>query len=214
MKSPRSLNVRARRLLGLVTLALLPAVVAFVAVGAARAADDGGDAATRRAPARGGTQAQPVSRTAPRSRRTARANAAPRVDCRWLEDIEEAKRLSKSTGKPILASFSGSDWCGWCIRLNREVFSTSSFATWARDNVILLDVDFPRRGLSAAQKKKNRALQERYGVRGFPTVLFLNADGKVLARSGYREGGASAWTRDAAAKLGARRVRTSNPPRR
>lgn len=125
------------------------------------------------------------------------SRAPPAAEARWLTDYAEARRLAKKSGKPILANFSGSDWCGWCQRLDREVFSTPTFARWAARSVVLLEVDFPRRGLSAEQTRENRRLAERYGVQGFPTVLFLDADGDVLGRTGYREGGARAWTEHA-----------------
>ena len=63
----------------------------------------------------------------------------------WLVDLEEAYNQSKQTDKPILANFTGSDWCGWCKKLRAEVFSRPEFKTWAKENVILLELDFPRR---------------------------------------------------------------------
>ena len=63
----------------------------------------------------------------------------------WLINFEEAAKLSIKSGKPILANFTGSDWCGWCIRLNREVFVTPEFKDWASENVILLELDYQRR---------------------------------------------------------------------
>ena len=66
-------------------------------------------------------------------------------EVKWLDSFDEAIKESKNTGKPILANFTGSDWCGWCIRLDKEVFSKKEFQEWAKDNVVLLTVDFPRR---------------------------------------------------------------------
>lgn len=113
----------------------------------------------------------------------------------WLTDFEEAKKLSEKTGRTILADFSGSDWCGWCIKLDKEVFATDEFKEYAKDNLVLLLVDSPNpRGeafkkQSDEVKKQNRELIQKYGIRGFPTVLFLDKDGEVVGRSGYQAGG-------------------------
>jgi len=66
-------------------------------------------------------------------------------EAKWYSDFDEAAKISKKTNKPILANFTGSDWCGWCIRLDKEVFSKKEFQKWADENVVLLTVDFPRR---------------------------------------------------------------------
>ena len=175
MKSSPSLACRVQRVAAFALLVALPLSLALVAVAPPAPAEE--------------------ARTAARSQATTRSNVV------WHTDFEQARRVARRTGKPILANFSGSDWCGWCIRLDREVFRTTAFKQWAAKNVILLEVDFPRRGQPAAQTKKNRALQARYGVQGFPTVLFLDASGKALGRSGYRKGGPSAWTQDADRRL-------------
>ncbi|MEG2075937.1 MAG: thioredoxin family protein, partial [Victivallaceae bacterium] len=110
-------------------------------------------------------------------------------------DFELAKSQAKINNKPILLSFSGSDWCGWCIKLDNEVFSKPEFQKWSKENVILVNVDFPRRSpLSKELKQQNEALAAKYGVNGFPTVLLIDADGKVLGQTGYRRGGAEAYT--------------------
>ena len=128
----------------------------------------------------------------------------------WMVDLDRAVELSKETGKPIMANFTGSDWCGWCKRLKREVFDTPEFKTWAEDNVILLELDFPRKTpISDELRKQNRNLQYAFGVRGYPTIHFFTADSsseggytyKRLAQSGYVRGGAGAWITDAQSKL-------------
>jgi thioredoxin-related protein len=108
----------------------------------------------------------------------------------WLTDFEAAKKEAKERNVPILADFSGSDWCGWCIKLDSEVFSTKEFKKYAKDNVVLLLVDFPSKKKQAEEvKKQNKDLSTTYGVRGFPTVLLLDATGKEVARTGYQCGG-------------------------
>ena len=89
----------------------------------------------------------------------------------WLVNLEEAFQLSQKTGKPIMANFTGSDWCGWCKRLTASVFVQDEFKKWAAENVILLEVDFPRRKqLPANIQEQNAGLQQAFQVRGYPTV--------------------------------------------
>lgn len=114
----------------------------------------------------------------------------------WLTDFAEAEKQAAERQVPILVDFSGSDWCGWCIRLDKEVFSKPEFKAYAQDSLVLLLVDFPQRQpLPEAQQRHNMALAEKYGVEGFPTVLLLDAEGRELARTGYREGGAQSYVR-------------------
>ena len=118
----------------------------------------------------------------------------PAAASNWPTNYKRAVAESRRTGKPILADFSGSDWCGWCIKLQREVFDTPVFQKWAEANVVLLHLDFPRgKRLSEAVRRQNEQLRTRYGVRAFPTLLFLTAEGAVVGRAGYREGGPRAW---------------------
>lgn len=128
-----------------------------------------------------------------------RTNAGAHTEGEWLTDFEAAKKMSKDSGKPILADFTGSDWCGWCIKLKEEVFDKPEFKDWASENVILLEVDFPEpdgdtaKGMSEDLKKQNAGLADTYNIQGFPTILFLDGQGKVLAQSGYLPGGPEKW---------------------
>lgn len=89
----------------------------------------------------------------------------------WLIDMNEAYELHKETGKPILANFTGSDWCGWCKRLSANVFTHDEFKKWADENVILLELDFPRKKqLPEKYRQQNAGLQQAFQVRGYPTV--------------------------------------------
>ena len=93
----------------------------------------------------------------------------------WEVDVNKAYEISKKTGKPILANFTGSDWCGWCIKLKNEVFIKDDFKTWAKDNVVLLELDFPRRfQLPEEIKQQNYGLQQAFGVTGYPTIWVFN----------------------------------------
>ena len=119
----------------------------------------------------------------------------------WQTDINKAMEISKKTKKPLLLFFTGSDWCGWCIRLQKEVLKTPEFAKWAKDNVILVELDFPRRAQQSPELvKQNMELQQALGVRGYPTVWFVNAskkDGKTnleqIGSTGYVAGGQAVW---------------------
>ena len=123
----------------------------------------------------------------------------------WLLNFDKAAELSMKTGKPILANFTGSDWCGWCIRLKKEVFVTPAFNKWAKENVILLELDYPRRAPQTEEiKKQIRELQQFFKVRGYPTLHMFNvgiADGKTqitaLGKMGYLAGGPTPWIANA-----------------
>lgn len=89
----------------------------------------------------------------------------------WQSDVNVAYELSKATDKPIFAFFTGSDWCGWCHKLQREVFSKPEFEKWATENVVLLELDFPRRKqLSPELINQNQSLQQFFKVAGYPTI--------------------------------------------
>lgn len=119
----------------------------------------------------------------------------------WQTDMNKALEISKKSQKPLFLFFTGSDWCGWCIRLQKEVFKTTEFAKWAKDNVILVELDFPRSTPQQPEiKKQNAELQQTFAVQGFPTVWFVKGskkDGKInlekLGSTGYVAGGPTAW---------------------
>lgn len=120
----------------------------------------------------------------------------------WMVDYDKALALSKKTGKPILADFTGSDWCGWCIKLKKEVFSKPEFSAWAKKNVILLELDYPRsKPQSDNIKKQNQGLASKYQIQGYPTILFLGSKGQVLGQYGYDAGGPKVWTEKASKML-------------
>lgn len=93
----------------------------------------------------------------------------------WYTDIARAGELSNQQHKPIFAFFTGSDWCGWCHRLERNVFEKSGFQKWAQDNVILLELDFPRnKKLPDALVQQNAELQTFFQVQGYPTIWIFD----------------------------------------
>jgi len=110
----------------------------------------------------------------------------------WLTDLDAAKKQAAAEKKDILIDFTGSDWCGWCIKLDKEVFSTPEFK--AQKNFVLVSLDFPRKKeIPADAKAKNNALMKKWGVRGFPTIILTNAAGDPYAQTGYQEGGPVAY---------------------
>jgi thioredoxin-related protein len=106
-----------------------------------------------------------------------KSSAETKLD--WQTDVLKAQEISKSTNKPIFAFFTGSDWCGWCHKLQREVFAKPEFVDWASKNVVLLELDFPRRKqLPAELAQQNNGLQQAFQVKGYPTIwmFFLDKD--------------------------------------
>ena len=99
---------------------------------------------------------------------------AQQKELEWHTDVNQAINLSVQTGKPLFFFFTGSDWCGWCIKLQKAVFHKPEFKKWANSSVILLELDFPRRSkLPEETQKQNRELAQLFGVRGYPTVWFV-----------------------------------------
>ena len=116
------------------------------------------------------------------------------TELKWLASIDDAKKEAAARKVPILVDFSGSDWCGWCIRLDNEVFSKPAFKEYAGKHLVLLLLDYPRSKPQTDEvKRQNRELAEQFGIEGYPTVVLLDANGKELARTGYQRGGAEAY---------------------
>ncbi len=122
----------------------------------------------------------------------------------WTDDFEQAMIEAKSTGKYVIADFTGSDWCRWCVRLEKEVFETAPFQEWSVKNAILLKVDFPRNTPQSSRVKlQNKKLAQKYEkeIKGYPTILVLDPEGNVVARTGYVKGGPKAWLAELESQL-------------
>src|SRR5882757_7852900 len=113
----------------------------------------------------------------------------------WGDNYEKAAAQAKAEKKLLLLDFTGSDWCGWCIKLNKEVFSQAEFKEYAEKNLVLLEVDFPQTKPQAANvKAQNARLQTKYKIEGYPTIVVLNPEGKKVGELGYQPGGPAAFT--------------------
>lgn len=124
----------------------------------------------------------------------------------WETNLKKAAEVSIKTKKPLLLFFTGSDWCGWCIRLQNEVLKKPEFAAWAKENVVLVELDFPRRTPQLPEiQQQNMELQQIFEVRGYPTVWLAtptkNKDGKInldkMGSTGYVAGGPEKWLESA-----------------
>jgi thioredoxin-related protein len=113
----------------------------------------------------------------------------------WLSDYKKAQQEAKASNKILLLNFTGSDWCGWCKKFDKEVLSQPQFQDYARDNLVIVELDFPRAKQQTPElKKQNRELAQQYEIVGFPTIVVLSADGQKIWRyDGYFPDGPAAF---------------------
>jgi thioredoxin-related protein len=112
----------------------------------------------------------------------------------WFTDAQAAQEKAKQENKFVLLDFTGSDWCGWCMKLRREVFDQPEFADFAQANLVLVEVDFPHhKVLAPDQKQANSGLAGKYHITGYPTIILLDPDGHLAGRTGYMPGGPAAF---------------------
>jgi len=108
----------------------------------------------------------------------------------WTEDAKAAMAKAAAEGKDLLIDFTGSDWCGWCKKLDAEVFSQKGFTSEAPKSFVLLKLDFPRSVPQSEElKKQNAEWLKKYRIEGFPTIVLADAAGRPYAKTGYRPGG-------------------------
>jgi protein disulfide-isomerase len=118
-----------------------------------------------------------------------KAGRAPTADL-WVTDYPAAVRVAKEWDRKVFVFFTGSDWCGWCMKLKAEVLATPEFDRFARENLILVELDYPKgKPQSAELKTQNAKLAREYGISGYPTVVVLNSAGKKIGEMGYQPGG-------------------------
>ena len=119
----------------------------------------------------------------------------------WETDMSKAVERAEKENKVIMLFFTGSDWCGWCIRLQNEVFKQADFKSWAQEKVVLVELDFPRNTPQSEDiKNQNVTLSQMFEVKGYPTVWFVKpskAGEKInlekIGSTGYVAGGPGAW---------------------
>jgi protein disulfide-isomerase len=105
------------------------------------------------------------------------------VTAHWLSDFSAASAQAKAENKPMLLDFTGSDWCPGCIMLTRDIFDTPQFKDYADKNLVLVTVDFPvHKELPPAITDQNAALQQKFAIEGYPTVILLDSQGNVLSK--------------------------------
>lgn len=108
------------------------------------------------------------------------ALVAPALSAEWLTDLEAGKAQAARENKAVLVDFTGSDWCGWCIRLKNNVFDKPEFEEYAKDKLVLVEVDVPNGDkLSPEKKKENQELCAQFHINGFPTILVMTPEGQV-----------------------------------
>lgn len=113
----------------------------------------------------------------------------------WSDDFEASLKKAAAKEKDVLVDFTGSDWCGWCIKLKKEVFSKEEFLDGVKDGYVLVEIDYPKKKskLTPETIAQNKELAERYPVSGYPTILLLDTKGVPFAKTGYRKGGPEAY---------------------
>jgi len=112
----------------------------------------------------------------------------------WMTSLARAQEMAREKHRLLVMDFTGSDWCGWCIKLDEDTFSKKEFVDYAQENLILLRLDFPKKApISDELRKQNGALQAQYEIKGFPTIIILDDSGKEVDRLvGYLAGGPKA----------------------
>jgi thioredoxin-related protein len=129
---------------------------------------------------------------------SATALAAPTSEGPWVADFDEGVKLAKEQGKDLFVDFTGSDWCGWCIRLDKEVFAHDAWIEAATKDYVLVKLDYPRSEEAKAKvpnPERNQELVGTYGIQGYPTILMMTVDGEVYGRTGYQQGGPEAYVK-------------------
>ena len=113
----------------------------------------------------------------------------------WMTNYEEALNRAKTEKKNLLLFFTGSDWCGWCYKLDSEVLSTIDFSDMVGDKFVFVLIDFPlKSSLDPKQVAQNKELQKKFNIKGFPTIVLLDSQQEQIGTVGYRPGGPKAYS--------------------
>ena len=140
------------------------------------------------------TPSTPAIRPNPARTSTAKKQAASGPNAAenltWQTDYTAALAQAKAENRQVFLFFTGSDWCSWCMRLNKEILSTAEFARYAKEKLVLVEVDFPKKERQPATlKSQNAKLAKLYHIEGYPTVIVLDSSSKKIDELGYQEGG-------------------------
>jgi len=116
------------------------------------------------------------------------------ADAKWTDDFEAAKATAKAQNRFMLLDFTGSDWCGWCIKLDKEVFSKSEFKKYAAEKLVCVELDYPMKSKPSKKvQKQNEELKNQFAIRGYPTIILLDPNGEKIGQTGYKDGGPEAY---------------------
>jgi thioredoxin-related protein len=117
------------------------------------------------------------------------------ADSSWETDLKKAQETAKTQKKLLFIDFTGSDWCGYCVRLDRDILSRPQFQEFASKNLVLMEVDFPRRKEQSRETRtQNQRLAQQYNIQGFPTIVVLDGEGQTVWRyDGYFPDGPEAF---------------------
>lgn len=112
----------------------------------------------------------------------------------WIDDYQKGLSQASTESKYVLLDFTGSDWCPWCMKLDKEIFSQKEFKDYAKDNLVLVELDFPHsKHLTKHITEQNEKLASQYKITGYPTVIVLDSSGKQVGQLGYLDGGPEAF---------------------
>jgi len=144
-----------------------------------------------------GAQAQQMQPGQP-AEQAQQYQSAPQVPemkgIRWYTNFQQAANDARQSQKPMLLFFTGSDWCGWCKKIQQEVFSNSDFARSVGGDFIFVEIDFPmNKQLPPDLAQQNAQLKRQFGITGYPTVIILDSQQNIIAETGYRAGGGRAY---------------------
>lgn len=118
----------------------------------------------------------------------------PEDGINWFTNLAEAQTIAQEKNVPIFIHFTGSDWCGWCWKLEEEVYSKQVFQDYVAENLVMVVIDFPKKIKQSAETKAyNEKLAKKFGIRGFPTIQLINPDGTQIAQTGFQYGGAEKY---------------------
>lgn len=121
-------------------------------------------------------------------------NQTSQSSIKWYTNYNDAVQDAQKNHKPILLFFTGSDWCGWCKKMQHEIFNSPDFANKVGGSFVFVEVDFPnKKQLPQPLTEQNTQLKQKYGITSYPTVVILDSNGNYIADTGYRPGGGKAY---------------------